>query len=208
MKCCLYARISTEAQNLQVQFDELRREAFRRKFEVVGEFSDISSGGSDARSGLEKMMATVRRGEVEVVMIVRIDRLVRSLRQYANLIEELGKRAVGLVVTRQGIDTSASNPMARLTMNVLASVAEFERDLIRERTVAGIEAARARGSRIGRPSPRLAGIDREAVMAKWERDGQPGGYRGLGERLGGVGKMTAWRLWKARKPAALVEEIA
>ena len=95
-------------------------------------------------------MLAIRRGKVDVVMCFKLDRLGRSLAHLAQIIGEFAAH-VALVVPSQGVDTSASNPAARLQLNVLCAVAEFEREVIRERVNAGLAVAKAKGVRLGRP---------------------------------------------------------
>ena len=109
------------------------------------------SGTKTSRAGLDRLMALVRRGKVDIVVCFKLDRLGRSLSHLAALIGEFNAHNVALVVPAQGIDTSGANSAARLQLNILCAVAEFERDLIRERTLAGLVAARKRGARLGRP---------------------------------------------------------
>jgi DNA invertase Pin-like site-specific DNA recombinase len=97
-------------------------------------------------------MTLVRRGRIDAIVCFKLDRLGRSLTHLAQLIGELQTNRVALICTSQGIDTSASNPAAQLQLNILCAVAEFEREIIRERVNAGLKAARARGARFGRPS--------------------------------------------------------
>jgi DNA invertase Pin-like site-specific DNA recombinase len=97
-------------------------------------------------------MASVRRGKVDIVVCYKLGRLGRSLAHLAAMIAELTAHNVALVVPEQGIDTSSSNSAARLQFNVLCAVAEFEREIIRERVNDGIAAAKARGVRFGRPA--------------------------------------------------------
>src|SRR5207248_5657068 len=103
------------------------------------------------RTGLDQMMGEIRRGRLDVVLCYKLDRLGRSLVSVAQLIGEMIANGVSLVIPGQGIDTSSDNSAARLQLNILIAVAEFERDIIRERTKAGLAAARARGTRLGRP---------------------------------------------------------
>lgn len=208
MKVALYMRVSTVDQSIEAQRHELHFEAARRKWEVVEEVSDTMSGSKSSRPGLDRVMTLARAGAIDAVACVKLDRMARSLVHFAQTMAMLEKLDVALICTSQGIDTTKVNAGSRFQMSVLSAVAEFERELIRERTRAGLAAARARGAKIGRPSPKLVGVDRLAVMAQWDADGSPGGYRGLGERLGGVGKMTAWRLWKARPTVEPATEIA
>jgi len=108
------------------------------------------SGAKFIRPGLDALMAAVRAGKVERVIVFKLDRLGRSLPHLALILDELQRHGVALIATSQGIDTSNSNPVGRLQMNVLMAVAEFEREIIRERVNAGLAAARARGVKLGR----------------------------------------------------------
>ena len=107
------------------------------------------SGRKDSRPGLDALLAAVRRGEVGAVVVTRMDRLFRSTRHLTAASAEFEALGVHLVVTEQAVDTSS--PVGRLLFNVLAAIGEFELDLIRERTRAGLRAARKRGRRLGRP---------------------------------------------------------
>lgn len=99
------------------------------------------------------MLAQVRAGGVHQVVTYKLDRLGRSLTHLAIIVGELQMRNVALICTSQGIDTSKQNPVGQLQLGVLMAVAEFERALIKERTLAGLEVARKRGKRLGRPPP-------------------------------------------------------
>jgi putative DNA-invertase from lambdoid prophage Rac len=151
MKIVLYLRVSTDRQTTDSQAIELREYCTRRKWGIAKEYSDTSSGAKFSRVGLDALMRDVRHNRVDVVVAYKLDRLGRSLPHLAQLIAELTAHQVALVIPQQGIDTSASNPAAQLQLNILCAVAEFEREIIRERVNAGLKAARARGSRLGRP---------------------------------------------------------
>ncbi len=97
------------------------------------------------------MMEKVREGAVDVVLTWKIDRLARSLNHLAQIIAELHTHKVALVCPSQGIDTTDSNPCAQFQVNILAAVAQFERELIRDRVNAGIAAAKQKGVKLGRP---------------------------------------------------------
>ena len=111
----------------------------------------MSSGAKFSRTGLDALMAEVRKGRVDAVVAYKLDRLGRSLPHLAQLVGEMTAHNVALIIPAQGIDTSASNPAGTLQMHVLMAVAEFEREIIRERVNSGLRAARARGVRLGRP---------------------------------------------------------
>jgi len=152
----LYARVSTGEQNPEAQLIRLRAYALARGGEAL-EFADTASGATRKRPALDALLEAARRRELEAVVVVKLDRVARSVSHLAELGEELRALDVALVVLDQAIDTAT--PSGRLLFNVLGSIAEFERDLIRERTRDGLEAARRRGSRMGRP----AALDAEGV---------------------------------------------
>lgn len=145
----LYARHSTADQSAEAQLHALRAYASRRGCEVVEYVDEGVSGAKDRRPQLDAMMRAVRRREVSAVVAIKLDRLARSVRHLTTLAGELEALDVGLVVLDQDIDTST--PTGRLLFHVLGSIAEFERDLVRERTRAGLESAKRRGARLGRP---------------------------------------------------------
>jgi DNA invertase Pin-like site-specific DNA recombinase len=152
MKVTIYSRVSTVGQIHDSQLLDVRRYCERRGWANVEEVVDTASGAKSNRIGLDGLMAAVRRGKVDVVVCYKLDRLGRSLAHLAQLIAEFQTHRVALVCTSQGIDTTNQNPAAQLQLNILCAVAEFEREVIRERVNAGIAAARLRGVRLGRPS--------------------------------------------------------
>ncbi len=150
MRVALYARVSTTDQSVDPQLDALRSYATARRLEVAEEYIDHGvSGSKDRRPALDEMMAKAKRRSFDAVAVVKLDRLARSTRHLTQLAAELEALGVDLIVTDQGIDTST--PAGRLLFNVLAAIGEFELDLVRERTRAGLRAARKRGKRLGRP---------------------------------------------------------
>ena len=136
-----YARVSTTDQTLDPQLDLLRGDGCE-KF-----FTDVVTGMSDERVGLSALLREARKGDVIVVM--KLDRLGRSLKHLIDVMGELEKRGVGLKSVSEGIDTTTSG--GKLVFHIFGAIAEFERTLIIERTQAGLQAARARGRRGGRP---------------------------------------------------------
>ncbi len=136
-----YARVSTHDQNLDLQKDALTSAGCEKIF------LDEVSGVAIARSGLESALEALREGDVLVVW--RLDRLGRSLRDLIELVGELEQRKVGFRSLQESMDTSSSG--GKLIFHVFGALAEFERNLIRERTHAGLSAARARGRKGGRP---------------------------------------------------------
>lgn len=151
LKVAIYSRVSTDKQTHDSQLNELRDHCQRRGWNKVVEHTDTISGSKFSRQGLDSLMADVRRGRVDVVLCFKLDRLGRSLPHLAQIIGELTASRVALVCPSQGIDTSGMNPAAQLQLNILMAVAEFERSIIRERVNAGLKAAKARGTKLGRP---------------------------------------------------------
>ena len=149
-RIALYARVSTAEQTTEPQLEALRRYAEARGLEALEFVDQAQSGAKDRRPALDRMLEAVRRREVDAVAAVKLDRIARSVRHLTALAAELEALGVDLIILDQAIDTST--PSGRLLFHVLGSVAEFERDLIRDRTRAGLAAARRRGARVGRPS--------------------------------------------------------
>jgi DNA invertase Pin-like site-specific DNA recombinase len=136
-----YARVSTADQNLDLQRDALRLAGVDRVF------TDQASGRKDDRPGLAAALAALQAGDVLVVW--KLDRLGRSLKHLVETVSLLERRGVGLRVLSGGIDTTSA--AGRLVFGIFAALAEFEAELIRERTLAGLAAARKRGRKGGRP---------------------------------------------------------
>jgi DNA invertase Pin-like site-specific DNA recombinase len=152
MKTAIYTRVSTANQTRDSQLVELREYCRRRNWSEAVEYSDTISGSKFTRQGLDALLTEVRKGKVERIVVFKMDRLGRSLPHLAQIVAELSNHGTALICTSQGIDTSNSNPAGRLQMGVLMAVADFERELIKERVLAGLVAAKARGSKLGRPS--------------------------------------------------------
>ena len=172
---------------------ELRAWCERQGWEIAGEYRDVISGSKAERPGLTKMLGACRKGGVGAVVCVKLDRLGRSLLNVVQLIADLEKMGVAVVCTSQGIDTRADNPCGRVTYQILAAVSEFERNLIRERTKAGLAAARKRGAVLGRPSVLLP-EDWKARVRTWRKETGGVGVRELARRLGGISSSTAAKL--------------
>ena len=148
-RIALYARVSTGDQNTASQLDALRAYSVSRGFPVAGEYVDVISGSRDRRPELDRLLADSRRRAVDAVGVVKLDRLARSVRHLVEMANEFERLGVDLIVLDQGIDTTTAS--GRSLFHTLAAVAEFERDLIRDRTRAGLAAARRRGRLPDRP---------------------------------------------------------
>lgn len=151
-----YARVSTRDQNLDLQVDQLRQAGCEQILQ------ETASGTKVERPVLKSLLEQMRAGDVLVIW--KLDRLGRSLRDLVDLVSTLMERDIGLKSLQDPIDTTSSQ--GRLVFNIFASLAEFERDLIIERTRAGLNAARARGRLGGRPKGLSAAAEKKAVAAE------------------------------------------
>jgi DNA invertase Pin-like site-specific DNA recombinase len=141
-----YARVSTDDQKSALQTDALKAAGCERIFE------DIASGAKSARPGLEQAIDFMRTGDTLVVW--KLDRLARSMRQLIDTVELLQSKGIGFRSLTESIDTTTAGGM--LVFHIFGALAEFERAIIRERTRAGLDAARARGRKGGRPKQMTA----------------------------------------------------
>src|SRR5438876_2650645 len=137
-----YARVSTQDQTLNLQKDALEKIGASRIF------TDTASGAKAERKGLEAALNYVREGDTLVVW--RLDRLGRSLKHLIETITNLNNRKIGFKSIQENIDTTT--PGGKLIFHIFGALAEFERDIIRQRTLAGLASARARGRKGGRPA--------------------------------------------------------
>lgn len=144
-----YCRISTKGQSFDLQEDALKNAGCERVFK------DVASGAKAKRPGLDDLLGQLRAGDI--IIVYKLDRLGRSLQHLVHLMNQLTERQIGLRSLNDPVDTTT--PQGRLITNVFASIAEFERDLIRERTKAGLASARARGRNGGRPP----GLSKDAL---------------------------------------------
>jgi DNA invertase Pin-like site-specific DNA recombinase len=150
MRCVLYGRVSTAEQSTAMQPEELRAYCQRRQWEIAGEFIDTGvSGSKESRPALDRLLADAKRRMFDAVLVYRYDRFARSLRQLVNALAEFDALGIHFVSLHEGVDTSTPN--GRLVFGIFASIAEFERELIRGRVRSGLAAARAKGKRLGRP---------------------------------------------------------
>jgi DNA invertase Pin-like site-specific DNA recombinase len=151
-----YARVSTQEQTLNLQKDALE------KLGCIKIFTDTASGARAERKGLEEALEYVREGDTLVVW--RLDRLGRSLKHLIETITELNNRKIGFKSIQESIDTTTSG--GKLIFHIFGALAEFERDIIRERTQAGLTAARARGRLGGRPKSKALNTPKKITLAQ------------------------------------------
>ena len=160
-RVALYARVSTRGQTLDNQLAELTRNMRAQWVDVRGSygFRHFGREGTGTEAGLDSLLKAVVRREVDQVSVWSIDRLGRSLQDLIAVLDELRQKGCELYIHRQAIDTNT--PSGKLLFQMLAVFAEFEREIIRERIIAGQQRARAQGKRIGRRTV----ID-DAVLAR------------------------------------------
>lgn len=171
-----YSRVSTDdkGQRPEVQRDELRRFCAARDWEIAEEIIDHGySGGTDDRPGLKKLLKMVRSRQVDAVVVVKLDRLFRSLKHLVATLDEFQALGVLFCATADAIDYST--PSGRLFAQILGCLAEFEKSLLIERTKMGLAYARSQGKRLGRPSKhdpevirqlRASGLSYRAIQKK------------------------------------------
>jgi DNA invertase Pin-like site-specific DNA recombinase len=154
-RVALYARVSTtHGQSTDLQLDELRTMAKQRGWDVVREYVDVGvSGTKDKRPELDQLYDDMRRGRLDVVAVWRYDRFARSLKSLVLALDEMKARGIEFVSLRDQADTTT--PLGRLLFALVAGLSQMEVEILRERTVAGLAAARRRGARIGRPKARV-----------------------------------------------------
>ena len=149
MKVAVYVRASRLDQNPENQIAELRRYVAARGWEATEFVERGVSGSKDSRPQLDAMLKQVRRKRFDAVVAWKLDRIGRSMRHLVLLLDELRALDVGLVTLGEGLDTTT--PAGRMAFGIFASVAEFERERLRERTLLGLDRARSQGKRLGRP---------------------------------------------------------
>ena len=182
MKAGLYARVSTNrGQDPELQLRELREYAAKRGWEIAGEFVDKGvSGAKDRRPELDRLMLLARTRKLDVVVVWKLDRFGRSLRHLVNALGELESVRVSFVSLHDNIDLTT--PSGRLMFGVIAAMAEFERELIRERVKAGLANAARKGHYAGRPKVNRTADPDARVIRKLRDEGQS--YGEIANELG------------------------
>ncbi len=182
-----YASVSTKDQDLALQLDALK------KIGCSEIYQEKMTGSSKERPQLQKMIDQLREGDVIVVW--KLDRLARSLKDLVGLVNEIQDKGAGLQSLNDAIDTTT--PHGKFTFHLFAALAEFERDIIRERTNAGLAAARARGRKGGRPKGLSKKAQHTAIIA--ERLYQEGeiSVKEICEQLS-ISKMTLYNYLRHR----------
>ncbi len=161
-RAALYARCSThdKGQDPELQLAPLREYCQRRGFTITGEYIDNGvSGSKDSRPQLDRLLEAARKRQIDLILVWKLDRFGRSLRQLVTALDELSSIGIGFISYQDNIDLTTAQ--GRLMFHIIGAMAEFERELTRERVRAGIANARRKGKKIGRkpvPAPEMAKI--------------------------------------------------
>jgi DNA invertase Pin-like site-specific DNA recombinase len=173
----IYARVSTKEQNVDMQLIDLRGYAQARKLLVVKEYIDYASGSRNDRENYLKLFNDVRKQKTDTVLVWKFDRFARSTKELINALEEFKALGIDFISYKENIDTSS--PAGKILFTMISAFAEFEREIIRERVRAGIERAKVKGIKLGRPkTPPFT------IKAAIELKGEGMDYKEICKKLG------------------------
>jgi DNA invertase Pin-like site-specific DNA recombinase len=195
VRAAIYARVSTFDQEPENQLAELRRYVETRGWTPIEYVDKGVSGAKDRRPALDTLVRDAKRRRLDVLVCWRLDRLGRNLKHLITLLDDLQALGVAFVSLAEGID--ATTPAGKLQLHILGAIAEFERERIRERVLAGLGRAKAQGKRLGRPRrgipPEASNLARQGILS----------VREAAKRLG-VSRSTAQR-WLAASQKTRLE---
>lgn len=185
----IYARVSTDRQKVAMQLEELRAFAQRSGWIIFKEFTDEGfTGKHTQRPAYNAMMKEARHRKFDVLLVWKLDRLSRSMKDLINTLDELRHLGVDFVsYDDRQLDTTT--PAGKLMFHMIAAVAEFEREIIRERVIAGLESAKRKGKRLGRPPVAPLVLERGKALRK-----QGLSFAAIGKQLGVSGDVIRKRL--------------
>lgn len=163
-KIAIYTRCSTSNQSVESQTHTLREVAQRSGNEIVLELTDTISGATDSRVGLDSLLKAATQRKFDVLYVYSIDRLGRSTKHLISVVEKLKELKIELFFYREGIDTSTAT--GKCVFSIMASIAELERNLIRERVCAGLEKAKRNNVKLGRPSVMNNSLKTAVILLK------------------------------------------
>jgi DNA invertase Pin-like site-specific DNA recombinase len=193
-RVAIYARVSTRAQQPRTQLRELKAYAKHRGFAVERELIDIESGAKADRPKLAELFDLARKRKVDVVLVWKFDRFARSTKQLITALEEFRGLGIDFISYTENIDTST--PAGKVLFTVISAFAEFERDLIRERVRAGLDRARAEGTRLGRP-----GLDKTTIAGITELKRSGLSVRAIARKLGlSAGVVSKYSFHRSLQP--------
>jgi DNA invertase Pin-like site-specific DNA recombinase len=195
-RVALYARVSTvNGQSPEMQLAEMREYASRRGWHVSSEYVDCGvSGATQSRPELNRLMADACRRRFDILLCWKVDRFGRSLKHLVDSIADLDSYGVAFVSLRDNLDLST--PSGRLMMQIVGAMAEFERSLIQERVISGLQHARSQGKRLGRPPLRILKPNDVRELRR-ERVRTKATFRELATKYG-ISVFTAYKLCAKR----------
>lgn len=174
----IYARVSTDRETVDMQIHELKEYIKRRGWNLYREFIDLGYSGSDTkRPAFQEMMNEAKKRKFDVLLVWKLDRLSRSMKDLVMVLNELGDLGIDFVSYDNNLDTST--PTGKLVFHVIGAVAEFEKDIIKERVKAGLENAKRKGKKLGRPGVEDSVIEEAKVLR-----GKGRSFRTIGKQLG------------------------
>ncbi len=178
MKAAIYGRVSTigKGQDVDLQLRDLRNYAQARGWKIFKEYIDNGvSGRKDKRPALDQLMNDARKERFDAVLVWRFDRFARSTKHLVTSLDEFNHLGIDFISFMENIDTSS--PMGKAMFTITSAIAELEADLIRERVIAGLANAKAKGAKLGRPSPEFD----EDELIRLRKSGVT--IRGIAEKL-------------------------
>jgi len=204
-KVAVYARVSTDEQSPDAQLRDLREYVQNRGWKQIIEYVDVGESGSkDSRPAWNELWEAIRKRRVNVVVVPALDRLGRSLAHLVKILTEINDSNITLISLREGFDINT--PVGRLQANLLAVLSEYELSLIRERTRAGMRAARARGSQIGPRKNFLCPKKATELLDKGV--GQIKVAKALGVGVGRINQFVHEQYVPAKQRQKLAESVA
>jgi DNA invertase Pin-like site-specific DNA recombinase len=193
-RAAIYARVSGNGQNPQMQIKELQAYCRNRGWKITGEYVDRISGGTDSRPQLNKLMADAHRRRCDVVAVWDFSRFARSTSHLLRALETFSQLGVSFISLREQIDTGT--PTGKMVFTILGSVAELERSLIGERVKAGLRNATAHGVKLGRPPLReISATEVQQLRRDRRKSGES--FKALAQRYG-ISVWTAFHLCKSK----------
>jgi DNA invertase Pin-like site-specific DNA recombinase len=182
----LYARVSTKEQNVDMQLSDLKAYSQARGLEIIKTYIDYASGSRNDRENYQKLFNDVRKRKTDAVVVWKFDRFARSTKELINALEEFNSLGVDFISYKENIDTSS--PAGKILFTMISAFAEFERSIIKERVQAGIDKAKAKGIKLGRP--KIPPFKIKEVIAMKELGAN---YKEIAKKLG-ISKSTYYNI--------------
>ena len=210
MRAAIYARVSTASkskqgdavnfvQNLEVQEQPLRDLIAHRGWDFIRVYSDRASGAKERRPGLDALMADARRGLFDVVIVWRFDRFARSVKQFVLGLEEFRALGIEFVSHQEALDSGT--PLGKAMFTIIGAMAELERNIIRERVLAGMEHARRNGTKSGQPMGRPKAVFNRDEVVRLRHEGLSWRQVASKLRVGAATVRRAYKEWQASQAA-------